>query len=188
MNKSAHLLSNRVFSYVAVATVLFSLVTPLSFAAVNTKGTSVKAKPAVTKPVSPAEKRDTILDYSYQDVDPLSIVKSPKDYLNKKVSFTGIFNSFDGYALNYDKALRSDKDYVNVVIRRPDATHHPIPLSELKLFLAREKSKQALDLEPGDKIVIHAKEFSTALNDPWLDVDEVTIIEKNPKAKKNDNH
>lgn len=168
-----------------------SLLTPLSFAV--TKSTPAKAKAPITttktvKPTPVSEKRDTVLDYSYQDVDPLNLVKNPKDYLNKKVSFTGTFNSFDGYALNYDKALRSDKDYVNVVIRRPDATHHPIPLSELKLFLSREKSKQALDLEAGDKVVVHAKEFSTALNDPWLDVDEVTIIEKNPKAKKTDNH
>ena len=173
------------------ALMALSLLLPFSFAVTKTSPVKAKAPVTVSKTVTPSpasEKRDTVLDYSYQDVDPLNLVKNPKDYLNKKVSFTGTFNSFDGYALNYDKALRSDKDYVNVVIRRPDATHHPIPLSELKLFLAREKSKQALDLEAGDKIVIHAKEFSTALNDPWLDVDEVTIIEKNPKAKKTDNH
>ena len=39
-------------------------------------------------------------------------------------------------------------------------------------------SEKYIDLDTGDKIQITAILFSTALNDPWLDVQNITVIKK----------
>lgn len=141
------------------------------------KVATAPAKKAVAVPSKPINKA------SYEHVGPLDVLKNPEQWLNKKVTFNGTFNSFDAYALDYKGAFRDSKDYVAVLIRRPDAPSHNIPLSELKMLYPRAKSKAVRDLEPGDKVEIFGKVFSTALGDPWLDLDEVTITEKTPNSK-----
>ena len=76
--------------------------------------------------------------------------------------------------------------FLIVLIRRPDVTSHKIPLSELKLLFPRTKSKQVKDLETGDTVFVQGKVFSTALGDPWVEVEQVMILDKSkePKIKK----
>lgn len=151
---------------------------------ISTSPTKTAAKAKTNKPKYAP--REGVVDFSYQDVSPLKLVADAENFKDKKVSFSGTFNSFDGYALDYKPALRSAKDYVAILIRRPDVTAHKIPLSELKLLFPRNKSKQVKDLESGDTIFVQGKVFSTALGDPWVDVEQVLIIEKSkePKIKK----
>lgn len=143
-------------------------------ATVAAKKPAAKAKPAVEKPIDKT---------SYEPVESLAVVRNPEQWLGKKVTFDGVFNSFDGFALDYKPAFRDSKDFVSVLIRRPDAPQHSIPLSELKMVFPRSKSKSVRDLEPGDKVKIHGKVFSTALGDPWMEIDNLEITEKNPNSK-----
>ena len=54
----------------------------------------------------------------------------------------------------------------------------------MKLFMKKELAEKHIDLDTGDKIEITATVFSTALNDPWLDIKNLTVIKK---AKKEEN-
>lgn len=135
------------------------------------------AKPAA-KPAAPSQPA--------QSVEPTSLLKDPALFLNKPVTFEGTFNSFSSLGLDYKKAMRSSKDYVSILIRRPDVSDHTIPLSELKLIFPRKKSESVMHLESGDVIKVTGQVFSTALNEPWVDVSEVKVIRKlkpTPKSK-----
>jgi hypothetical protein len=117
-------------------------------------------------------------------VDPLALMREPSQYLNKKITFTGTFNRFADIALDYKKAFRDSRDYVTFFILRPDVKEHTIPLSELKLFFPRKKSTEVMELESGDKIQIVGTEFSTALEEPWIDVEHIKILEKTEKHER----
>jgi hypothetical protein len=117
-------------------------------------------------------------------IDPLELLKQPSEYLNKKVTFTATFNRFADIALDYKKAFRDSRDYVTFFVLRPDTTDHTIPLAEMKLFFPRKKSDEVMDLEAGDKIQIVGTQFSTALDEPWIDVAHVKILEKTAKPEK----
>lgn len=114
----------------------------------------------------------------------LDIVANPTKYLNKKVKMQAKFDKFSTLGLDYKKALRESKDYIGILIQRDDVPDHNIPLSEMKLFLKKELAEKHIDLDTGDRIEITAKVFSTALGDPWLDVENLTVIKK---AKKEEN-
>ncbi len=108
----------------------------------------------------------------------LNIVANPAKYLNKTVKMQATFDKFSTLGLDYNKALRKSTDYIGILIQRDDVVDHNIPLSEMKLFLKKELAEKHIDLDTGDKIEITAKVFSTALNDPWLDVLDLTVIKK----------
>ncbi len=93
------------------------------------------------------------------------------------------FDKFSTIGLDYPPVNRSSKDYISFIIKRPDVENkgYTIPLPELKLIIKRDKAEKLIDLESGDKIEIKGTEFSTAIGDPWVDVDEVKILE--PKTK-----
>lgn len=114
---------------------------------------------------------------------PLSIVANPGKYLNKTVKMQATFDKFSALGLDYNKALRKSSDYIGILIQRDDVIDHNIPLSEMKLFMKKEMSEKYIELDTGDKIEITAYVFSTALNDPWLDIQKLSIIQK---AKKQD--
>lgn len=141
-------------------------------------------KTAATKDATPEVAKD------YTRVTALDLLKNPPQYLNQDVTFEGTFNSFSGLGLDYKKAFRDSKDYVSFLVRRPDVADHAIPLSELKLIYPRKKSEAVMDLETGDTVRVKGHVFSTALNEPWLDVDNVEVLVRaNPdkaKAKKKD--
>lgn len=134
------------------------------------------------------EKQKGIIDTSYREVQALALLKNPAQWVGEKISFTGTFVSFSPYALDYKGALRESKDYIAFLVQRPDVGQHVIPLSELKLIYPRKKADKVMDIESGDKIIVHGKVFSAALGDPWVDVEEVILLKKSPenaaKAKK----
>ncbi len=113
----------------------------------------------------------------------LMIVANPEKFLNKTVKMQATFDKFSTLGLDYSKALRKSTDYIGILIQRDDVIDHNIPLSEMKLFLTKTMAEKHIDLDTGDKIEITAKVFSTALNDPWLDITDLKVISK---AKKDD--
>ena len=117
-------------------------------------------------------------------VDSLELLKNPSQHLNQKVTFTGVFNRFADTALDYKKAFRDSRDYVSFFILRPDVSQHTIPLSELKLFFPRKKSSEVMELETGDKIQIVGTQFSNALDEPWVDVEHIKILQKTEKPER----
>jgi len=123
----------------------------------------------------------------YETVDPLALVANPQSYLNKKIKMIALFDKFSTIGLDYPPVKRSSKDYISFLIKRPDVENknQTIPLSELKFIIKRDKAEKLIDLESGDKIEIKGTVFSTALGDPWVDVDEVKMLEPKPaKSKK----
>ncbi len=117
-------------------------------------------------------------------VDPLDLLRSPTQYINKKVTFTGTFNRFADIALDYKKAFRDSRDYVTFFILRPDVGEHTIPLAEMKLFFPRKQSDEVTELEAGDKIQVVGTQFSSALEEPWIDVEHIKILEKTAKSER----
>jgi len=115
----------------------------------------------------------------------LAIVAAPEKYLNKTVKMQATFDKFSTLGLDYSKAMRESTKYIGILIQRDDVIDHNIPLSEMKMFLSKDLAEKYIDLDTGDKIQITAKVFSTALGDPWLDVQNITVLKKNtPKEDK----
>lgn len=136
----------------------------------------------IKKPVAAAA-----VDYkSYQTVDPLELVAKPQNYLNKKIKITAVFDKFSTIGLDYKPVNKSSKDYISFMIKRPDAAgkDYSIPLSELKLIIKRDTAEKLIDLESGDKIELVGTVISTALNDPWVEVDEVKVLTQKEKPGK----
>jgi len=107
--------------------------------------------------------------------------------LEKKIKFRGKFSSFTTLALDYKEAMRDSKDYISICIFRPDSS---IPLSELKLAYPVKEAKEnttLMELEENDLIEIYGKVFSAALDEPWVDILAVKLIESaKPKEKEID--
>ncbi len=114
----------------------------------------------------------------------LNIVANPQKYLNKTVKIQATFDKFSTLGLDYSKAMRPSTKYIGILIQRDDVIDHNIPLSEMKIFLKKELAEKHIDLDTGDKIELTARVFSTALNDPWLDVESLTVIKKMKKENK----
>lgn len=112
------------------------------------------------------------------EVSSLALVANPTKYLNKTVIMNGKFDKFSTLGLDYKKAFRDSNKYIGFMIQREDVKDHNVPLSELKLFIARTYAEKFIDLNTGDKIKITGKVFSTALGDPWVDIEKIEIIEK----------
>lgn len=132
------------------------------------------------KPVNTVTKMPVVQLSSAQaiSVSPLSLVSDPNKYLNRTVIMNGKFDKFSTLGLDYKKAFRDSNKYIGFMLQREDVKDHNIPLSELKLFIARTYAEKFIDLNTGDKIKITGKVFSTALGDPWVDIDKIEIIEK----------
>lgn len=118
----------------------------------------------------------------YIDVNPLAVVANPHQYLNKHIRIKAKFDKFSTLGLDYSPAMRSHEKYISFLIQRPDITNHNIPLSEFKIFLTKEVAEKHIELDAGDEIEFSGKVFSTALGDPWMDVDIFKVISK---VKKN---
>lgn len=127
----------------------------------------------------------TSAEKAYKPVTPLELVQNAEKYVNKRVAFEGTFSSFSSLGLDYKPAMRASKEFVSLLILRPDVSHHKIPLSELKVFYPREKSEAVMNLEAGDVIAIQGTVFSAALRDPWVDAQAITVVRKaKPDAEK----
>lgn len=116
-------------------------------------------------------------------VAPLTVVNSPKVYLNKNIVMKAKFDKFSTLGLDYKPAFRSSENYISFLIKRDDTSFN-IPLSEMKLFLKRDKAEKFIDLKTNDEIEIKGKVFSDALGDAWIEVNELTITKKAPEEVK----
>jgi hypothetical protein len=124
-----------------------------------------KDTPASTKPP------DSVLENA-QVVTPDELVGKPHEFLGKNVKFTANFYAFSNLALDYKPAYKSSKTHLSLLVLRP-GSH--IPLSELKLAMMIPKDKDPetellAKLKDGDQIEIVGKQFSAALDDPWIEV------------------
>ena len=114
-----------------------------------------------------------------QFTNPLTIVASPKSFLNKTVTMNAKFDKFSTLGLDYKPAMKSSEQYISFLIKRNDTTFD-IPLSEMKLFLKREQAEKLIDLKTNDEIRITGTVFSDALGDAWIDVSNLTLMKKAP--------
>jgi hypothetical protein len=110
-------------------------------------------------------------------VNPVSVVKSPKTYLGKRINISGKFNKFSTLGLDYKPAMRSSENYISFLIFRPD-TSKKIPLPEMKLFIKRNLAEKYIELKEGDEIQFSGVVFSNALGDVWVDVDKLDKLKK----------
>ncbi len=143
-------------------------------------------EPATTEQAKPAEKakekpEPKINEAEYAQTSSLDIVNNPNKYLGKKVKMGATFDKFSTLGLDYKPAFRDGQKYISFLIKRDDVKDHTIPLSEMKIFVLRTTAEKFIDLESGDVITIYGKVFSTALGDPWVDVDKLVIVEKKTK-------
>jgi hypothetical protein len=164
-----------------------SFVTPSAHAAAAKQ--SVKkpmakpvAKKVTAKPEATKEAAEPKLNYQKIE-SPLSLVGHANDWMTKPVEFEAVFNSFSPLGLDYKPVNRDSKNYLSLLVLRPDVSHHEIPLSELKMMLPRKKVNDVMELEAGDTILVQGKVFSAALGDPWMDVDHVKILKKTAHSK-----
>ena len=116
-------------------------------------------------------------------VKPLTVVNSPKTYLNKTIIMNAKFDKFSTLGLDYKPAFKSSEDYISFLIKRDD-TNFNIPLSEMKLFLKRDVAEKFIELKTNDEIEIRGTVFSDALGDTWIDVSDLKITKKAEEEKK----
>ena len=110
-------------------------------------------------------------------VNPLNVVKSPNNYINKRINVSAKFNKFSTLGLDYKPAMRSSENYISFLIFRPD-TDKKIPLPEMKLFIKRNVAEKYIELKEGDCIQFSGVVFSNALGDVWVDVDKLDKLNK----------
>ena len=116
-------------------------------------------------------------------VKPLTVVNSPKTYLNKTIIMDAKFDKFSTLGLDYKPAFKSSEQFISFLIKRDDTTFN-IPLSEMKLFIKRDMAEKFIDLKTNDEIQIKGVVFSDALGDTWIDVSELKITKKAPETAK----
>lgn len=146
------------------------------------KTTADKAKAAD----KPAAKTPEPVIENVQNVTPEQLVDKPHEYLNKNIKFTAAFHSFTNVGLDYKPALRPAKTNLSFFVLR-QGTH--VPLSELKLDMPIPKEKDPenqmlAQLKDGDTVEVTGHVFSTALDDPWVDVLRLKKIASAPEEKK----
>lgn len=170
---------NALLALFAVAT-LFNTVSP-SFAtptteAVTPKSSTSKKEPAKEekgdKNSAAASKTPEPVIENVVSVTPEELVNKPKEFVGKNVKFTANFYAFSNLALDYKPAYRSSKTHLSLLVLKP-GSH--IPLSELKLAMMIPKEKDPetellAKLKDGDQVEIIGKEFSAALDDPWVEI------------------
>ena len=129
-------------------------------------------------PISTPQQQQT---QGYMSVNPIDVVNRPNFYLNKNIKIRAKFDKFSTLGLDYKPAMRSSEKYISFLIQRPDVQSHNIPLSEMKIFISRTEAEKHIDLNSGDIVEFTGRVFSTALGDPWVDVNNFTVISTKPK-------
>jgi len=115
---------------------------------------------------------------NFLEVNPLDLVHNPNNFINKNIKMHVCFHKFSTLGLDYDKAMRNSKDFISILIKRPDVPEkYTIPLSEMKIIIKRDQAEDLLEMESGDKVEITGKVFSSVLNDPWIEVYELNSLE-----------
>lgn len=129
-------------------------------------------------PIAPQQQQ---IQQGYISVNPVDVVNRPNFYLNKNIKIRAKFDKFSTLGLDYKPAMRSSEKYISFLIQRPDVQSHNIPLSEMKIFISRTEAEKHIDLNSGDIVEFTGRVFSTALGDPWVDVNNFTVISTKPK-------
>lgn len=145
----------------------------IGYSPINANNQSAPAKPTV--------KSETTQPCVSVATNSLEIVANPNKYLNKIVKFRATFDKFSGLGLDYKPAFKSSQDFIGILIKRDDVKDHTIPLAEMKLFLNRPEAEKNVDLNSGDIVDIEGKVFSTALGDPWIEIQKFVIINQGAK-------
>lgn len=151
---------------------------------------------ASAKPVKSVEKKETekkeaaktpepVLE-NVASVTPEELVKHPHEFLNRNVKFNANFFAFSNLALDYKPAMKPSKTYLSLLVLTP-GSH--VPLSELKLAMLIPKEKDPetellSKLKDGDQIEIVGKEFSSALDDPWVEIYKLKKIGSSKEEEK----
>ena len=138
---------------------------------------TASADPIVSAPAAPVAQ--------YTNVNALELVSNPYRYMRRNIRVKGKFDKFSTLGLDYPPAMRPHEKYISFMIQRPDITNHNIPLSEFKIFIKKELAEKYIDLDAGDEVEFTGKIFSTALGDPWMDVEDLKVTNKVNKATKN---
>ena len=112
-----------------------------------------------------------------EEINPITIINSPKTYINHTILINGKFDKFTTLGLDYKPAYKSSDEYISFLIKRND-TAYDIPLSEMKFFLKRDEAEKFIDLKANDEIKIRGIVFSDALGDVWIDVSKIEITKK----------
>ena len=165
----------------SVYNVAFSKSSPLERISQNSSQTQVKSQPKTPSAQTSQKAQVQSAQTKPINTTSLMIVANPEKFLNKTVKMQATFDKFSTLGLDYSKALRKSSEYIGILIQRDDVIDHNIPLSEMKLFLTKSMAEKHIDLDTGDKIELTAKVFSTALNDPWLDIVDLKVISKAKK-------
>ena len=137
-------------------------------------GAKTQAKPAAEKKEAAAAKTPEPVLENVVTVQPYEdLVLKPHEFLGKNVKFNANFFAFTSLALDYKPAFRSSKTHLSFLILRPGSNH--LPLSELKLAMMIPKEKDPetnllATLKDNDQVEIVGKVFSSALDDPWVEV------------------
>ncbi|MCD8378356.1 MAG: hypothetical protein LUB59_06175 [Candidatus Gastranaerophilales bacterium] len=147
--------------------------------AATTTAPPAKTKPITTAPTDvktgvPAKEQTHTVPLTNL-VNPIDVVKRPTAYMGKKINVSARFDKFATLGLDYKPAMRSSETYISFLIMRTD-TDKNIPLSEMKLFIKRTAAEKLIDLKEGDKVQFTGTVFSTALGDPWIDVEKLEKI------------
>ena len=184
--------SNRIAISGMIALIGLSTWSTNSFAAPAAKPT---AKPADKTPEKPGEKTEAkteakkpeLVIENVQNVNADQLIEKPHEYLNKNVRFLANFSAFSSLALDYKPAMRASKAYLSFLVTRENSK---VPLSEIKLAMVMPKEKDKVEnelltqLKEGDQVEITGKVFSTALDEPWLDVLRLKKLKSAPDHDK----
>ena len=162
---------------------IFVMSAVIGFAGLNFVADKITAAPAQTDQAEIKLETKTAENTSYVSVCPLDVVANPEAYLGKSIKMKATFDKIATLGLDYKPAYRSSQDYISFLIKRDDVTDHTIPLSEMKIFIKRTEAEKFIDLDSGDVIEIYGKVFSTALSDPWVDVNKLVVVQKKTPAK-----
>lgn len=144
----------------------------------------LKDKKVTDEKKEPEEKKEPIKESEFEPILIGALLDNPKNFLEKKIKFRGKFSSFTTLALDYEPAMRKSKDYISLTIFRSNTK---IPLSELKMaYPVKEakEDKEIRELEEGDLLEVYGKVFSSALDEPWVDI---VSLKKLESAKKTTN-
>ena len=88
---------------------------------------------APVKPAPQTQQKVTQPQAVPVSVDALTVVNTPKAYLNKNIILNEKFDKFSTLGLDYKPAYKSSEDYISFLIKRPD-TNFDIPLSEMNIL------------------------------------------------------
>lgn len=158
--------------------IIFALVLSLGI------GAGVYSQAATSAVSNPAVSASAV---QYTTVNALDVVANPFKFLHRSIRIKAKFDKFSTLGLDYPPALRPSDKYISILIQRPDVTDHNIPLSEMKIFLKKELAEKNINLDAGDEIEFTGRVFSTALGDPWMDVDNLKVITKKNPPKNEEN-